>query len=158
MTRAMVKTLFFCRSGNSTSRRMALNKISTKKAGRVSAADYDVLVWILGEESTVDETFSAAERTLVQNFLSVPGRGLFVSGSELAWDLDNNDSFETAGQSVTFSAASLDGPSSYTVKVKATDPLGLSAEATATVNVFNVSPSVAASCGRYENRSARPSP
>ena len=62
-----------------------------------------------------------------------------------AWDLDNNGSFETAGQSVSFSAAALDGPSSYTVKVKATDPLGLSAESTATVNVNNVAPSVNAS-------------
>ena len=62
-----------------------------------------------------------------------------------AWDLDNNGSFETSGQSVAFSAASLDGPSSYTVKVKATDPLGLSAESTATVNVANVAPLVSSS-------------
>jgi uncharacterized protein len=62
-----------------------------------------------------------------------------------AWDLDNNGSFETSGQSVAFSAALLDGPSSYTVKVKATDPLGLSAESTATVNVLNVVPTVNAS-------------
>lgn len=73
-----------------------------------------------------------------------------------AWDLDNNGTFETAGQSVSFSAALLDGPSSYTVNVKATDPLGLSAESTATVNVVNVAPSVTASfasasvsCGAY---------
>ncbi len=59
-----------------------------------------------------------------------------------AWDLDNNGSFETSGQSVSFSAAALDGPSSYTVKVKATDPLGLSAESSATVNVVNVAPTV----------------
>jgi uncharacterized protein len=62
-----------------------------------------------------------------------------------AWDLDNNGSFETNGQSVSFSALLLDGPSSYTVKVKATDPLGLSAESTATVDVTNVAPSVSAS-------------
>ena len=57
-----------------------------------------------------------------------------------AWDLDNNGSFETPGQSVTFPAATLDGPSSYTVKVRASDPGGLFAEATATVNVLNVAP------------------
>ena len=62
-----------------------------------------------------------------------------------AWDLDNNGSFETSGQSVSFSAALLDGPSSYTVKVKATDPLGLSAESTTTVDVTNVAPTVSAS-------------
>jgi predicted extracellular nuclease len=59
-----------------------------------------------------------------------------------AWDLDNNGSFETSGQSVSFSAALLDGPSSYTVKVKVTDPLGLSAVSSATVNVLNVAPLV----------------
>lgn len=59
-----------------------------------------------------------------------------------AWDLDNNGSFETSGQSVSFSAAGLDGPTSLTVKVKATDPLGLSDKATATVNVLNVAPTV----------------
>ena len=59
-----------------------------------------------------------------------------------AWDLDNNGSFETSGQSVSFSAALLDGPSSYTVKVRATDPLGLFADSTATVDVTNVAPTV----------------
>ena len=59
-----------------------------------------------------------------------------------AWDLDNNGSFETSGQSVSFSAASLDGPTSATVKVKVTDQLGLSAVSTATVNVLNVAPAV----------------
>jgi len=60
-----------------------------------------------------------------------------------AWDLDNNGSFETSGQSVTFDASLLDGPSNYTVNVKATDPGGLSAVDSATVNVLNVAPTVA---------------
>ena len=64
-----------------------------------------------------------------------------------AWDLDNNGSFETSGQSVSFNAALLDGPSSYTVKVRATDPGGLSAVSSAAVNVTNVAPTVSASFG-----------
>jgi predicted extracellular nuclease len=66
------------------------------------------------------------------------------NGDTLAyeWDLDNNGSFEASGQSVAFSAASLDGPSSYTVKVKATDPGGLFAVDSATVSVVNVAPIV----------------
>ncbi len=68
-------------------------------------------------------------------------------GLTYAWDLDNNGSFETAGQSVSFSAALLDGPSSYTVKVRATDPLGLSAESSGTVGVTNVAPTVSAAFG-----------
>ena len=61
-----------------------------------------------------------------------------------AWDLDNNGSFETAGQTVTFSASGLDGPSSPTVSVRVTDSGGLSTTAQATVNVANVAPVVSA--------------
>ena len=57
-----------------------------------------------------------------------------------AWDLDDNGSFETSGQSPAFSAASLDGPSSRTVHVQVTDDGGLTATANATVNVTNVAP------------------
>jgi predicted extracellular nuclease len=63
-----------------------------------------------------------------------------------AWDLDNNSSFETSGQSVSFDASLLDGPDGpYTVKVRATDPLGLYADDTTTVSVDNVAPTVSAS-------------
>lgn len=61
-----------------------------------------------------------------------------------AWDLDNNGSFETAGQSATFSAATLDGPSSKTVNVRVTDICGASTIAPATVSVLNVAPTVGA--------------
>jgi hypothetical protein len=76
--------------------------------------------------------------------VTVSATGSDPNGGALtyAWDLDNNGSFETSGQSVSFSAALLDGPSSYTVKVRATDPGGLSAVSSATVNVTNVAPSV----------------
>jgi Rax2 C-terminal beta propeller domain/Secretion system C-terminal sorting domain/Bacterial Ig domain len=63
-----------------------------------------------------------------------------------AWDLDNNGSFETAGQSATLSAANLDGPSSQIIKVQVTDNDGLTATAQATVNVLNVAPSATFSC------------
>jgi uncharacterized protein len=64
-----------------------------------------------------------------------------------AWDLDGNGSFETGGQSVSFDAALLDGPSSSTVQVRATDPGGSSAVSSATVLVTNVAPTVGASFG-----------
>ncbi len=55
-----------------------------------------------------------------------------------AWDLDNNGTFETPGQSVTFNASMLTAPSSYIVKVQVTDNGGLTAVDQATVNVvFN---------------------
>ena len=58
-----------------------------------------------------------------------------------SWDLDDDGSFETPGQSATFSASGLDGPSAHTVSVQATDVGGLSAVSSATVNVVNVAPS-----------------
>jgi len=71
------------------------------------------------------------------------------NGDSLAytWDLDNNGSFETSGQNVSFSAALLDGPSSYTVQVRAVDPGGLAAVSTASVDVTNVAPTVSAAFG-----------
>jgi hypothetical protein len=56
------------------------------------------------------------------------------------WDLDNNGSFETSGQSVNFSAAALDGPSTHTIRVEVIDDGGLTASDEATVNVLNVAP------------------
>ncbi len=49
--------------------------------------DYDFVFWILGDESTVDETFSHEEQTLVKSYLE-NGGNLFISGSEIGWDLD----------------------------------------------------------------------
>ena len=57
-----------------------------------------------------------------------------------AWDLDNDGSFETSGQSVNFSAMNLDGPSTHTIKVQITGNAGLAATAEATVNVLNLAP------------------
>jgi len=58
-----------------------------------------------------------------------------------AWDLDGNDSFETAGQSVSFSAD--DGPASPTVQVQVTDDAGNTATDSVTVAVRNVPPAAA---------------
>ncbi len=51
--------------------------------------------------------------------VTVTATGSDPNGDTLTyeWDLDNNGSFETAGQSATFSAAGLDGPNSYTIHV-----------------------------------------
>jgi len=53
----------------------------------VDLADYHAVVWVLAEESTFDETFSWPEQRHVMNYLAGGGR-LFVSGSEIGWDLD----------------------------------------------------------------------
>jgi predicted extracellular nuclease len=59
-----------------------------------------------------------------------------------AWDLNNDGTFETPGQSATFPAAGLDGPGTYSVQVQVTDNGGLTAHAGASVNLLNVAPTV----------------
>ncbi len=48
---------------------------------------FDAVVWILGEESSADDTFNTAEQGLVSTYLANGGK-LFVSGAEIGWDLD----------------------------------------------------------------------
>ena len=53
----------------------------------VALADYLVIFWACGNESTNDKTFSSAEQAKVSAFLAGGGH-LFTSGSEIAYDLD----------------------------------------------------------------------
>ena len=55
--------------------------------GLMEYHDFSIVDYILGEESTVDETFSTGEQTLVKTYLQHGGK-FFVSGAEIAWDLD----------------------------------------------------------------------
>lgn len=48
---------------------------------------YRAVDWMLGRESDVDETLSAAEQTLLCDYLNAGGR-LFISGENLGWDLE----------------------------------------------------------------------
>ncbi len=52
-----------------------------------SLNDYSIVDYILGDESTADESFSFQEQIFIADFLEEGGR-LFISGSEIAWDLD----------------------------------------------------------------------
>jgi hypothetical protein len=54
--------------------------------GEIVLSEYPAVYWILGDESTADETFSTVEQALVADYLETGGR-LFVSGSEIGWDL-----------------------------------------------------------------------
>jgi hypothetical protein len=49
--------------------------------------DFDYVFWILSDESTINETFNSVEQQLVKNYLE-NGGNLFISGSEIGWDLD----------------------------------------------------------------------
>jgi hypothetical protein len=72
--------------------------------------------------------------------VTLTATGLDAEGGTLtyAWDLDDNGSYETSGQSVSFSAD--DGPASPTVKVQVTDPTGQTGTDSTTVTVTNVAP------------------
>ena len=56
--------------------------------GLVSLSDYKTVDYILGKESSANETFNSSEQILVSNYLKQGGH-LFVSGSEIGWDLDH---------------------------------------------------------------------
>ncbi|MEM7312662.1 MAG: N-acetylmuramoyl-L-alanine amidase, partial [Planctomycetota bacterium] len=56
-------------------------------SGTANLELYDAVIWLLGEESSQDSTFDADEQVRVENYLAGGGK-LFVSGSEIAWDLD----------------------------------------------------------------------
>jgi hypothetical protein len=75
--------------------------------------------------------------------------GYYNAPIGLSWDLDGDNSFETNGTSATFSAASLDGPSTATVHARGTHPtdtsvLGTGAPVPVPIEVRNVPPSVGA--------------
>jgi hypothetical protein len=55
--------------------------------GLFSLGNYKIVDYILGDESTADETFGNSEQAIVRTYLD-NGGDLFVSGSEIAWDLD----------------------------------------------------------------------
>jgi N-acetylmuramoyl-L-alanine amidase len=54
----------------------------------ISLDSYRLLDWILGQESYHDETLSDAEQALLRRYLD-RGGALFISGTEIGWDLDN---------------------------------------------------------------------
>ena len=54
--------------------------------GAVTLGNYDIVIWMCGQESTESETFSKEEQTIIEDYLKSGGK-LFVSGSEIGWDL-----------------------------------------------------------------------
>lgn len=74
--------------------------------------------------------------------VQLSGSGTDPGGDPLtfAWDLDDNGTFETSGQTPAFSA--VDGPSTHQVKLRVCDPLGACDTDSATITVNNVAPVV----------------
>lgn len=57
----------------------------------INLSDYAAVIWMVGEESTGDYTLNFLEELEVQAFLRQGGR-LFISGSEIGWDLVQEES------------------------------------------------------------------
>ncbi|MCU7491651.1 MAG: T9SS type A sorting domain-containing protein [Ignavibacteria bacterium] len=82
-------TVFTIRYGNALSAlNMPFESVKSSQLANLSGIlnNYDAVYWMSGDESTLNETFSTAEQALVQSYLEGGGK-LFVSGSEIGWDL-----------------------------------------------------------------------
>jgi len=55
-------------------------------SGKISLNNYEIVDWILGKESSTNETFNFAEQNKLKSFLQQGGK-LLISGSEIGWDL-----------------------------------------------------------------------
>ena len=54
--------------------------------GTINLNDFDIVVWFVGDESSADMVFSAAEKNAIISFL-INGGKLFLSGSEIAYNV-----------------------------------------------------------------------
>ncbi|RYY72883.1 MAG: T9SS type A sorting domain-containing protein, partial [Gammaproteobacteria bacterium] len=54
--------------------------------GTVPLSNYDIVVWFVGDESSVDSVFTVNEKAAIRNYLNGGGK-LLVSGSEIAYIL-----------------------------------------------------------------------
>jgi D-alanyl-D-alanine carboxypeptidase len=64
-------------------------------SGTVKLTNYPNVVWLCGGQSTQDRTFTSTLQPLVTTFQN-GGGNLFVSGSEIGWDLDRDSGPATA--------------------------------------------------------------
>jgi len=64
--------------------------------GKISLNDFETVIWILGDESTQDETLNPVEQDSIESFLK-NGGNLFISGAEIGWDLGRTHALSNPG-------------------------------------------------------------
>ena len=87
-------------------------------SGAVNLTDYDTVIWISGTESTADDTFDATEQAKVTSFIAAGGN-LFLSGSEIGWDLDQLNNGRTFYESTLKANYVSDDAGTYTATANA---------------------------------------
>ena len=63
------------------------NELIDDQLFAIHAQTYPVTLWMLGEESSLGETLGTNEQDRISQYLTGGGQ-LFISGAEIAWDLD----------------------------------------------------------------------
>ena len=111
-------------------------RVNAEFADRVSDHDPQVVRITLNDPPTADA--NGLYEVIQGGFVSLSASGTDPEGGSLtyAWDLDNNGTFETIGQTVQFWGNGLTGGSTHPIKVQVTDSGGLTAVDTATVTVI----------------------
>ncbi len=80
---------FAMTAGQSIGTRFETVHNSAVVSGQVQLGNYDAVVWMFGDEGSTDETFGAVEQQKASSYLKAGGK-LFVTGSEVAYDLDRS--------------------------------------------------------------------
>ncbi len=63
------------------------DSVSDEAFADIDVSRYKLVVWMAGEESTSDESFSSAQQLKLRGFVD-DGGALWASGAEILWDLD----------------------------------------------------------------------
>ncbi len=71
--------------------------------GEIELSDYAAVIWLVGDESLADHTFTAPEQALINAYLAGGGR-IVVSGSEVAYDLKSNGASFLSGLGAVYQA------------------------------------------------------
>jgi hypothetical protein len=78
---------FAARAGVASGLAFSIASDEAVEEGRVELTDYPLVIWLLGDESTGDITFSNTQERLLSSYLEKDGK-LVVSGSEVGYASD----------------------------------------------------------------------
>jgi len=70
-------------------------------SGSVELTSHASVFWLLGDESTADNTLTSVEQTKLKTYLEAGGN-LFISGSEIGWDLGRVHSLSEPGDTAFY--------------------------------------------------------